>query len=432
MKFKPFSVLLVFLLISPLFLNCSSNANAATTNSQQNVFLGVDVSFESVPATEQLIDQVCNYTNLFVIGCYGNYNLTRLSVLSQYVYDKGLSFIVYTDDPRYPSRQWLADAKNTYGDRFLGIYYFDEAGGKQLDQASHPIVTKATSFNDAATKYVQIVNFFLHNETYGISRNFAYPNEFPLFTSDYSLYWYDYAAGYDTVFAEFTMNYSQQLNLDLVRGAAASQNKDWGVMITWKYNTPPYMESKQDLLSDMKLAYENGAKYIIVFDGDQNWTKNILSPDQLEAINEFWQYYNANPLSDRTAYVLPLDYAYGFRGPSDRIWGLWSRDSIISGICWDSITNSICNNVSKLIQEYGKNLDIVYPNGTYPVESLGYRNVFYWNDTRLVDDPLASETTSATGSQKGLSSLEMYVLSSVATILVIFTTAAIFFKFKRH
>src|SRR5512135_2244576 len=98
-------------------------------------------------------------------------------------------------------------------------------------------------------------------------------------------------------------------------------------MITWKYNTPPYMESKQDLLSDMKLAYENGAKYIIVFDGDQNWTKNILSADQLEAINEFWQYYHANPrtispISDRTAYVLPADYAYGFRGPSDRIWGL--------------------------------------------------------------------------------------------------------------
>ncbi len=105
---------------------------------RQNIFLGVDVSFESVPATEQLIDKVSSYTNLFVIGCYGNYNLTRLSIISQYVYDKGLSFIVYTDNPRYPSSQWLADAKNTYGDNFLGIYYFDEAGGKQLDQASYP------------------------------------------------------------------------------------------------------------------------------------------------------------------------------------------------------------------------------------------------------------------------------------------------------
>lgn len=234
MKFKLFTVLLVFLMILPLFLNYNLNAHAATASTPQNLFLGVDVSFESVPATEQLIDEVSSYTNLFVIGCYGNYNLTRFSVLSQYVYDKGLSFIVYSDSPRYPSRQWLADAKKTYGDSFLGIYYFDEAGGKQLDQSSYPAVTSATSFKDAATKYVQIVNFFLNNETYGVTRNFAYPNEFQLFTSDYSLYWYDYASGYDTVFAQFTMNYSQQLNIDLVRGAATSQNKDWGVVITWK------------------------------------------------------------------------------------------------------------------------------------------------------------------------------------------------------
>ena len=122
----------------------------------------------------------------------------------------------------------------------------------------------------------------------GFTRNFAYPNEFQLFTSDYSLYWYDYAAGYDTVFAEFTMNYSQQLNVDLVRGAATSQNKDWGVMITWKYNTPPYMESGPELFNDMKFAYENGAKYIIVFDGDQNWTQNVLrSKDSLMQLRSF-------------------------------------------------------------------------------------------------------------------------------------------------
>jgi hypothetical protein len=416
------------MLILPLFLNYSSITNAATANTPQTIFLGVDVSFESVPETEQLIDKVCSYTNLFVIGCYGNYNLTRLSVISQYVYDKGLSFIVYSDSPRYPSRQWLADAKSTYGDSFLGIYYFDEAGGKQLDQSSYPVVTSATSFNDAATKYVQIVNFFLRNGTYGIARNFAYPNEFKLFTSDYSLYWYDYAAGYDTVFAEFTMNYSQQLNLDLVRGAATSQNKDWGVMITWKYNKQPYMESGPELLNDMKLAYENGAKYIIVFDGDQNWTKDILEQGQLDAIREFWQYAQAtprtiNPASDRTAYVLPVDYAYGFRGPNDRIWGLWNPDSI---------TDSICRNVSKLIQEYGYNLDIVYPNGTYPVESLGYRNVFYWNDPRLADIPMASATIFATDSQKDLSLLEMYVFSGTAAALAVVAFVTMFLKFKRH
>jgi|WetSurMetagenome_2_1015567.scaffolds.fasta_scaffold83432_2 hypothetical protein len=427
MKTKLLTVLLFFLLISPLFIDHNLIANASTANTPPNIFLGVDVSFESVSATEQLIDKVCSYTNLFVIGCYGNYNLTRLNILSQYVYDRGLSFIVYTDSSRYPSRPWLADAKNTYGDKFLGIYYLDELGGKQLDQASYPLVTNATSFNDAATNYVYIANFLLRNGTYGISRSFAYPHEFKLFTSDYSLYWYDYEAGYDTVFAEFTMNFSQQLNLDLVRGAAASQNKDWGVMITWKYNTAPYMESGPELLADMKLAYQNGAKYIIVFDGDQNWTQNILDNGQLDAIKEFWQYaqitpQNISPASDRTAYVLPVDYAYGFRGPSDRIWGLWSPDSI---------TDGICRNVSKLIQKYGYNLDIVYPNGTYPVESLGYKNVFYWNDPRLADSSVISVTASSTDPQKGFSLLEMYIFSGTAIILAIFAVAFMFHKFKK-
>jgi hypothetical protein len=118
-----------------------------------------------------------------------------------------------------------------------------------------------------------------------------------------------------------------------------------------------------------------------------------------------------------------VDYAYGFRGPSDRIWGLWNRDSL---------TDSICRNVSKLMQEYGYNLDIVYPNGTYPVESLGYRNVFYWNDPRLVDVPIASATASLTDSQKGLSPVEMYVFSGTAVVLGTIAVATMFFKFKRH
>ena len=142
MKLKQLTVLLILLLILPLFLNLSLTAKAETTQASPSLYFGVDVAFGSIAATEQLIDNVSSYTNFFLIGCTGGYNLTRLTVICQYVYDKGLSFIVYTDDPRYPSSQWLADAKNNYGNSFLGIYYFDETGGKQLDQLitqlSHP------------------------------------------------------------------------------------------------------------------------------------------------------------------------------------------------------------------------------------------------------------------------------------------------------
>ena len=195
------------------------------------------------------------------------------------------------------------------------------------------------------------------------------------------------------------------------------------------------MESGPDLYSDMVLAYENGAKYIIVFDGNQNWTQNVLEQGQLDAMKEFWQYAQANPrtmspVSDRTAYVLPLDYGYGFRGPQDKIWGLWGNDSITSDICY---------NVSKLILEYGNNLDIVYPNGTNPVESLGYSNIYYWNDSRLAESPTSSPTysiqadpSSSTISQKNLLPAEMYVFGGTAGILAIVAFMAVFFKFRKQ
>jgi hypothetical protein len=154
MKIKQFSLLLILLLISSLFLNLIQTAKAVTSQTTPNLYFGVDVAFESVAATEQLIDNVSSYTNFFVIGCTGNYNLTRLTIISQYVYDKGLTFIVYSDDPRYPSSQWLQEAKNNWGNNFVGIYYLDEEGGKQLDQAKYPIVTTATNYSDAATTYV--------------------------------------------------------------------------------------------------------------------------------------------------------------------------------------------------------------------------------------------------------------------------------------
>ena len=139
-----------------------------------------------------------------------------------------------------------------------------------LTRPMYPIVTSADNYSDAANKYVSILNWWIRSGPYAITQNFAYPTEFQLFTSDYALYWYDYEAGYNTVFAEFGMNYSRQLNIALVRGAATVQNKDWGVILDWTYTQPPYLENGTELYNDMVLAYENGAKYIIVFDSNKN------------------------------------------------------------------------------------------------------------------------------------------------------------------
>ena len=407
MQFKQFVILLIIVLILPLFLNSSLFAQASVTNTSHSLYFGVDVAFGPIDATEQLIDKVSSYTNFFVIGCSGAYNETRLTIISNYVYSKGLSFIVYSDSPLYPSSQWLETARNSWNNSFLGIYFFDEPGGRQLDQAKYSAVSDAENYSDANNKYFQTINWYVRG-THSITQNFAYPAEYPLFVSDYALYWYDYQAGYDTVFAEFTMNYSQQLNIAMCRGAASVQGKDWGVMITWAYNQPPYMESGPKLYNDMVLAYENGAKYIIVFDSNENFTQNVLQQAQLDAMKQFWQYVQDNPrtitpISERTAYVLPEYYAYGFRGPQDRIWGLWNADSL---------TLDISMSVSTLLQMDGTNLDIVYPSQS--LESAGYHNIIYWNDTRLIPTPSNPQNETPLH----FYGTNIYIYAVVASILV--------------
>ena len=433
MKFKYLTCLLILVIILPLFINYSLTVKEVSAQTSSGLYVGVDVAFESVADTEHLIDNLSSFTNFLVIGCTGNYNETRLTTISQYAFDKGLTFIIYTDDTRYPSKTWLSDAQK-WRSSFLGIYFYDEPGGKQLDQSSYPLVTKADNYSDASNKYVSLLSWWLKNGPRSMANSFGTSN-YQLFTSDYSLYWYDYLGGYDTVFAEFALNYSRELNVDLCRGAATAQGKDWGVMITHSSTDFPYLESGPDLYKDMVFAYENGAKYIVIFDSDPNWTRDILQPDQLTAMQQFWQYAKSHPrsispISDRSAYVLPQDYAYGFRSPTeDRIWGLWSNDSL---------TLEVSMSMASLFQIFGKNLDIIYPNSLQPPESLGYKMLVYWNDTRLIPvaTPTQTPNQNATSRPTQTLSLPPYALLLVyvvgASLLVAFSISVIVLKFKKE
>ncbi len=435
MKFKKATVLLILFLTLPLFLNCTLTTKATTTQTSPSLYFGVDVAFGSIPETEKLIDNVSSYSNFFVIGCTGDYNLTRLTLISQYVFDKDLNFIVYSDEPNYPSSQWLADAKNNWGNSFLGIYYCDEEGGKQRDQPSkdYPIIPQSAikdianfTYSDAAQSYVNALSWWLRTGPHSITKSFSYPTEYQLFTSDYAFYWYDYAAGYDTVFDEFGAhtgwaNDSQQLNMALCRGAATVQNKTWGVMITWAYNQPPYMEPGPELYNDMVLAYNNDAKYIVIFDSNENYTQNVLQQGQLDAMKQFWQYVQANPrattpVSDRTAYVLPADYAYAFGGPADKIWGLWNADDLSVGICMS---------VTTLLHMDSTNLDIVYPSQT--LDSAGYKDVIYWNNTDLMSTP---SNIAQQGDSSPFYATSIYFYAAVACIIL--TVAITFLKFRKR
>jgi hypothetical protein len=398
MKTKCLVVFLISLLTFQVLLTTSFPVHAQTENQPSDVFFGVDVAYENLTEIKTLIDEISPYTNFFGIGCTGiTNNTTKLNDVCQYVYDKGLSFIIYTD---WALRsQWLEDAKNRWGDSFLGFYFWDENGGKQVDLFEYRAVVEADNYTDASNQFVTMLKRGLN------FMNYVDPAVPSVFTSDYALYWYDYKVGYDVVLAQLGWNYSRQLNIALCRGAATMYDKDWGVIIAWTYTEPPYIESGEELYNDLVLAYQNGAKYITIFDSNKNYTQGILKEKHLAALKQFWEYMQNNPretspTSDRVAYVLPKDYGYGFRGPNDRIWGLWEADSI---------TNQICTTLGNLMEEYGPRLDIIYDEGLEQGNTYGYIKLFFWNSNETV-----------------------YTLAAVASVAVVSTCFFVFFWKRRN
>ena len=343
-----------------------------------DVFIGVDAAYDNMESFKLRVDKVKSYANFFVIGSTGiTLNETNLNELCQYIYDSGLNFAIFahtTRDTDIPFNQseWSYYAEERWGSRFWGLYAYDEPGGHQIDHYNEFMAVKAAdNYSDAANKFISKLS--------GDALLEFIPLESPLMTSDYALYEFDYRAGYDVVLAELAWNHSRPINIALCRGAATAHGKDWGAMITYTYDNPPYLASGPQIYSDLVLAYENGAKYFMVFDyvrdSETNVTNGILQQEHLDALKQFWQYVKQNPApavpSERVAYVLPKDYAYGFRGPADNIWGLWGPDDL---------SNKVCNDAKTLVNQYGSALDIVYED-TLQNHAFNYCKLVFWNGT---------------------------------------------------
>jgi hypothetical protein len=373
-----FGIFFSILLIASLFVGISLYLQTRSSSNEINLFVGVDAVFTSAENTKLLINEIKSYTNFFVIGSTAiTWNATRLNEVCQYLNDSGLYFATYIHPslPEYnfSDAEWIKEARQKWPSNFFGLYAYDEAGGYQIDRSQYMVVKEADNYTDAANKFVANVGSWLNEFRYdwGVG-------DFPLVTSDYVLYDFDYKAGYDAVFAEFGWNHSRPLNVALCRGAASMQNKDWGVMITWKYDSTPYIESRQELYDDMVYAYENGAKYILVFDYPENSTFGILKNQHLDALKQFWQYIKDNPrttnsVEGRVAYVLPKNYGFGFRMPNDKIWGLWEADNQ---------SNKIWSDTNSLLGQYKDKLDIIYEDHVGQNNAL-YQKLIFWNGTIL-------------------------------------------------
>jgi hypothetical protein len=347
------------------------------------VFVGIDVGYGNETDVYKTADAVEGYANLIIIGSLAvTEDTAALTRVCDYLYDKGFYMMVYVGyaekgdfPPRGPNSLFFNTTAKQWGEKFLGAYMFDEAGGKQIDQ-KHPILEMADNYTQASQIYVERLSNALTNYTCYYSSP-----DLQLFASDYALYWYDYLSGYDVILGEYVGNQSRPITNSLCRGAAHSLDKEWGVIITWKYNQEPFLENPRELYEDMVLAYENQAKYIIVFNSPENNTHptslGTLTTKHLEAMKQFWNYTKTHPQSEsyaaNTAYVIPSDYGYGFRSANDKTWGLWEADGLSSQV-W--------NDTNSLLQTYDNILDIIYESAVNnPKTILPYDRLVFWNGT---------------------------------------------------
>jgi hypothetical protein len=197
------------------------------------------------------------------------------------------------------------------------------------------------------------------------------------FTSDYGLYWWDYLGGYNVMFTELGWNASVTEQIALVKGAARLQNKEWGAMITWKYDSAPYLDSGKQIYDQMLMSYQAGAKYIAIFNYPyEGGAYGTLTNEHFAAIQKFWNTITTKKTVDLSsplaALVLPKNFGWGLRNPNDTIWGFWLTDNR---------TEQVAVITSMLLNYYSTRLDIVYDDPMFPVAIVNYQYVYYWNST---------------------------------------------------
>ena len=405
-------ILIVLMAASLLLFQNSFNENSETS---APVYVGVAFQGNTTAEAKLLIDRVKSYTNLFVLGQTPvSRNETTTNEVCDYAVAAGLNIMVNFGyyDPyassaeqafrRWPwQHSWVEAAKSKYGDHFLGVYYDDEPGGFTLDwdwagffgnyssyfsgsgnSTLHKIYAKLIEANASGTEpndYDLEAKYFA--ELLGITFNPSNGavSEVTTFTSDYALYWFDYLGGYDVLLAQLGWNHTIAQDIALVKGAARLQDKQWGAIVTWKYDKPPYLDSGKEIYKQMVSAYEAGASYIMIFNYPslEGNAYGVMRDEHFLALEQFWQnvvvskrvfpdYGKAD-----VALVLPKNYGWGMRSIDDRIWGMWGPDDKSPQIWTIS---------QRLLTKYGLRLDIVYDDAAFPAAGK-YNQIYYWNDT---------------------------------------------------
>jgi hypothetical protein len=375
----------------------------------EEFYVGIAFCGNTTQEAKLLIDRIKTYTNLFVLQSGPiSKNKTAINEICDYAVSSDLDFVVFLGwfDFDHPWQvPWLDEAKERWGDRFLGLYLYDEPGGIQVDYdwtttfhylknifpeiySSFELYVEGNSNVTALRDYSEATKRHIDYITRDLRIGELLNRSIRAITSDYALYWFDYLAGYETVYVQLGWNHSTAKHIGLCRGAANAQNKDWGSIIVWNgrdeaNNHAGLYKTGEEMLIDMKISYQTGAKYIIIFNYPTYPEDNkygILTNEHFTALEEFWNYFQQNPndyglIRANTALVLPKDYGWGMRHPEDRIWGYWGPDEL---------SPQIWNITQDLVDKYGLELDIVYDDPTFPIKNK-YETIYYWNQTLNLD-----------------------------------------------
>jgi len=374
------AVLLAVVLIVLVGVVVLARPGQTHTGGAEDCYLGVAFCGDTYEQAKAIIDKTKDYTNLFILQS-GPISLDEAVTrqICDYATNQGLNIIVSFGDLapdilEQKNLTWrltfVQEAKTLYGDKFLGVYYYDERGGIWIDKAAEWYTPASVDYDATAAQFEGM--FMRDGGTVALKEA-----GIPIFCSDYVLYWFDYRSGYDVMFAEAGWNHTLAQDIALVRGAANFQHKDWGVIVTWKYTQPPYIADGEEVYSQLRHSYQAGAKYLTVFDFPYNGTNpyGVMEQQHFDVMQRLWsEIQNGEitraPQADAVL-VLPQNYGWGMRHPEDKIWGFWGADEK-SPVIW--------SNLQMLLGRYGYGLDVAYVDPAYPVPD-GYGAVYYWNQT---------------------------------------------------
>lgn len=388
-------------------------------------YVGIAFCGNTTAQAKVLIDRVKDYTNLFILDSGGNpISKDRACVeeICDYAFSNGLSIIVNLGikDAQIPEewnwfwqQQSLDQIKQNWterwGNKFLGAYYGDEPGGihldgdweqwfedygEHLDTVGHPATDALNVIRskmlDAIANGTKPKNYILETEFFVQHVIRENPGLQDLvsagirtYTSDYCLYWWDYMGGYDVLFAELGSNCSVAQQIASIKGAARMQDKEWGTIITWKYDKAPYLDSGEEIYNQMLTSYQAGADYIVIFNHPYEGSKwGAMTDEHFIALERFWNDITRKEFDDlsgpEAALVLPYNFGWGMRHPNDTIWGFWLTDDR---------TQQVATVTGKLLAQYSASLDIIYEDAAFPVANVSYKHVYYWNATDIQSNP---------------------------------------------